>query len=92
MDVTADWYWEGNVVEAIARFLAQDGWTIVGKADTRSKDLESIFKRAEAARRFFSKPRATLQKTTVTSAALEKLNPPIRRTRRSSGTRMRCLR
>jgi hypothetical protein len=25
MDVTADWYWEGNVVEAIARFLAQEG-------------------------------------------------------------------
>jgi hypothetical protein len=22
MDVTANWYWEGNVVEAIARFLA----------------------------------------------------------------------
>lgn len=38
MDVTADWYWEGNVVEAIARFLVQDGWTIVGKADTHSKE------------------------------------------------------
>ena len=38
MSVTADWYWEGNVVEAIARFLAQDGWTIVGKADTHSKE------------------------------------------------------
>lgn len=38
MDVTADWYWEGNVVEAIARFLAQEGWTIVGKADTHSKE------------------------------------------------------
>jgi hypothetical protein len=22
LDVTEDWYWEGNVVEAIARFLA----------------------------------------------------------------------
>jgi hypothetical protein len=38
MDVTADWFWEGNVVEAIARFLADDGWTIVGKADTHSKE------------------------------------------------------
>jgi hypothetical protein len=38
VDVTTDWYWEGNVVEAIARFLAQDGWTIVGKADTHSKE------------------------------------------------------
>jgi hypothetical protein len=33
-DVTADWYWKGNVVGAIARFLANDGWTIVGKAHT----------------------------------------------------------
>lgn len=38
MDVTADWYWEGNVVEAIASFLAQEGWMIVGKADTHSKE------------------------------------------------------
>jgi len=38
MDVTADWYWEGNVVEAIARFLTQDGWAIVGRADTHSKE------------------------------------------------------
>lgn len=37
MDVTSDWFWEGNVVEAIARTLLQDGWTIVGKADTHSK-------------------------------------------------------
>ncbi len=37
IDVTADWYWEGNVVEAIARFLEQGGWTIVAKADTHSK-------------------------------------------------------
>ena len=38
MDATADWYWEGNVVEVIARFLTQDGWAIVGKADTHSKE------------------------------------------------------
>ena len=38
MDVTADWYWEGNVVEAIARFLERRGWSIVGKADTLSKE------------------------------------------------------
>jgi hypothetical protein len=24
-DVTADWYWKGNVVGAIDRFLANDG-------------------------------------------------------------------
>jgi len=38
MDVTTDWFWEGNVVEAIARFLEEDGWTVVGKADTQSKE------------------------------------------------------
>ena len=52
MDVTADWYWEGNVVEAIARFLAQDGWTIVGKADTHSKergvDIQASERRQDA--------------------------------------------
>jgi hypothetical protein len=38
MDVTADWYWEGKVVEAIARHLERDGWTIVTKANTHSKE------------------------------------------------------
>lgn len=37
MDITSDWFWEGNVVEAIARLLMRDGWTVVGKADTHSK-------------------------------------------------------
>lgn len=27
MDVTVDWFWEGNVVEAIAQFLSEEGWT-----------------------------------------------------------------
>src|ERR1700729_2968554 len=38
MDVTADWYWEGNVVEALAIFLIGSGWEIVSKADTHSKE------------------------------------------------------
>ncbi|HEY8194513.1 MAG TPA: hypothetical protein VIF13_05650 [Hyphomicrobium sp.] len=38
MDVTSDWFWEGNVVEAICRFLEQEGWMVVGKADTHSKE------------------------------------------------------
>jgi hypothetical protein len=37
-DVTSDWFWEGNIVEAIARALMQSGWTIVSKADTHSKE------------------------------------------------------
>jgi hypothetical protein len=38
MDVTTDWYWEGNVVEAIARFLQREDWSILAKADTHSKE------------------------------------------------------
>jgi hypothetical protein len=38
MDVTSDWFWEGNVVETIGRFLVHDGWTIQAKADTHSKE------------------------------------------------------
>jgi hypothetical protein len=38
MDVTQDWFWEGNVVEAIARDLERDAWRIVSKANTRSKE------------------------------------------------------
>lgn len=38
MDVTSDWYWEGNVVDAIARFLVGQEWVITAKADTHSKE------------------------------------------------------
>lgn len=38
MDVTTDWFWEGNVVEALTLFLASEGWQIVSKADTHSKE------------------------------------------------------
>jgi hypothetical protein len=38
VDITEEWYWEGNVVEIIAQFLTQDEWTIIAMADTRSKE------------------------------------------------------
>ena len=38
MDVTSDWYWEGNVVLALAGFLTGCGWDIVANADTHSKE------------------------------------------------------
>jgi len=38
VDVTTDWFWEGNVVEALTLFLASEGWQIVSKADTHSKE------------------------------------------------------
>lgn len=37
-DVTTDWYWECNVVEALARHLQRDGWAIVKEANTHSKE------------------------------------------------------
>jgi hypothetical protein len=38
MDVTTDWFWEGNVVEALALHLIDKGWLIESKADTHSKE------------------------------------------------------
>jgi hypothetical protein len=38
VDVTQDWFWEGNVADAVARFLLASGWSIRSKADTRSKE------------------------------------------------------
>lgn len=36
--VMADWYWEGNVVAALARALAAEGWTIRRTADTGRRE------------------------------------------------------
>jgi hypothetical protein len=33
MDVTSYWYWEGNVVETVAGYLARQGWRILNRAD-----------------------------------------------------------
>lgn len=38
LDVTTDWFWEGNVVNALALSLAGKGWKIESQADTRSKE------------------------------------------------------
>ena len=38
IDVTKDWFWEGNVVECLARYLSGDGWLIIYKANTHSKE------------------------------------------------------
>ena len=92
MDVTADWYWEGNVVEAIARFLVQDGWTIVGKADTHSKERGVDIQATRLGQTLLLKQRAIRRKTTATRDAPGRLSQLIQRIRRSNGTRMRCLR
>ncbi len=38
MDVTTDWFWEGNVVNARAHSLSLKGWIIDSQADTHSKE------------------------------------------------------
>jgi hypothetical protein len=43
MDVTSYWYWEGNVVETVAGYLARQGWRILNRADTHSKERGMIF-------------------------------------------------
>lgn len=35
---TDDWFWEGNVVEAVGSFLESDGWVIRSKANTLIKE------------------------------------------------------
>lgn len=37
MDVTSDWFWEGNVVAALAKHLEAEGWSVDCIADTASK-------------------------------------------------------
>jgi hypothetical protein len=38
MDVTSEWHWEGNIVDAVIEYLIDGGWTIVSSADTYSKE------------------------------------------------------
>ena len=37
VDVPKDWFWEGHVVEAIARGVKLDGWLEMGRADTATR-------------------------------------------------------
>lgn len=38
MAAIEDWFWEGNVVDALALHLEKEGWTITHKANTHSKE------------------------------------------------------
>ena len=38
MNVTSDWYWEGNVVRVIATYLEREGWKMLGQANTLSRE------------------------------------------------------
>jgi hypothetical protein len=38
VSATTDWYWEGNVVDAVESYLLRRGWQIVSKANTHSKE------------------------------------------------------
>jgi Holliday junction resolvase hjc len=33
-----DWFWEGNVQDALVAFLREEGWRVVRTADTAAKD------------------------------------------------------
>jgi hypothetical protein len=45
-----DWFWEGNVVAAVASFLKQNGWSIESIADTEKREA-GVDIRATQARR-----------------------------------------
>lgn len=38
LDVTTDWFWEGNVVSALSIGSSSKGWKIERRADTHSKE------------------------------------------------------
>jgi hypothetical protein len=38
VDITTDWFWEGNVVNVVARNLVGRGWRIDGQANTYSRE------------------------------------------------------
>ncbi len=38
VDVTQDWFWEGNVVAALASYLSSTGWSVGRIANTHSKE------------------------------------------------------
>jgi hypothetical protein len=38
VDVTTEWFWEGNIVNTLAHHLQDKGWTIESQADTRSRE------------------------------------------------------
>jgi hypothetical protein len=50
VDVTTDWFWEGNVVDAVACALASRGWTIESRADCRSKERGPDLRASKAGR------------------------------------------
>jgi hypothetical protein len=33
-----DWFWEGNIVDALIAHLSREGWTVVSKANTQAKE------------------------------------------------------
>ena len=35
---TSDWFWEGNVTDAVERFLLEQDWSVISKADTRTRE------------------------------------------------------
>lgn len=92
MDVTADWFWEGNVVEAIARLLADEGWTNVGKADTHSKERGVDIQATRSGRTLLVEARGYPAKTYRDPAVLGRSSPPTRLTKPSNGTRTPCSR
>jgi hypothetical protein len=36
-DATKEWFWEGNVTDALAKYLTEQGWQILSQADTKTK-------------------------------------------------------
>ncbi|WP_147418769.1 hypothetical protein [Sphingobium terrigena] len=92
VDVTRDWFWEGNIADAVAGFLLADGWLIQSKADTRTKERGIEFTPAKARWRYMSKPKAGHRKPIGIHDELASQSRPIPRIRLPIGTRRQCSR
>ena len=84
LDVTADWFWEGNVVKAIVHFLEGQGWSIMaGVADIETKAQGVDLRAAKDDRVLLVEPKAFLLSTTATRAELAKSSPRTQPTKRN---------
>jgi hypothetical protein len=76
VDVTTDWFWEGNVVNVLAQSLASKGWKIESQADTHSKERGVDLRASKDGTTLLVEARATHRHRTVTHAALLSTNRP----------------
>ncbi len=84
------WFWEGRVQAALALALEEAGWQVTEVADTETK-APGIDLLATMGERWLAiEVRATRTRLTSTVPSVSSQSPHTHRTRRGSGSPMRC--